>query len=487
MTRCATMSVLSIIIGLSACSFAPPYSVPKSAAAPSGYKELDAVWRTAHPVDQLPKGNWWEIFNEPQLDALESQAYDANQNLKAAFARLQQARADTRIARADLFPSLTAMASATRARVSPNSPTYVQGNPTEGTDFNLEGDVSYELDLWGRVRNAVASARATQQASAADLASLGLSIQAEVASDYFGLRSFDTQEQLLAKTVEDYAKSLALTQDLFDGGAVPVSDVAQAKTQLRSAQTQATDVHLMRAQLEHAIAVLVGQNPSEFQLSPNPLSENAAPPTIDPGIPSALLERRPDVAEAERRVAAANAQIGVARAAYFPQFTIAGSAGYNSVHSADWISAPSLFWSIGPQITLPVFEGGRLVAQTAHAKAAYSEQVATYRNTVLSAFQDVEDNLAALRDLERESQTEAEAVDAANLALQKSEERYAEGIVTFLEVSATETAALQAQLAAINIRTRRLTAAILLIKALGGGWQRTDLASESALLPVSNR
>jgi len=223
----------------------------------------------------------------------------------------------------------------------------------------------------------------------------------------------------------------------------------------------------MRAQLEHAIAVLVGQNPSDFRLPPNPLPEDAAPPPIDPGIPSALLERRPDVAEAERRVAAANAQIGVARAAYFPQFTICGSAGSNSVHSSDWISAPSLFWSVGPQLSLPIFEGGRLVAQTARAKASYSEQVATYRNTVLSAYQDIEDNLAAQRDLEKESQTEAEAVDAANLALQKSEDRYSEGIVTFLEVSATETAALQAQLSAINIRTRRLTAAILLIKALG--------------------
>jgi NodT family efflux transporter outer membrane factor (OMF) lipoprotein len=487
MRQCATAIVLPILAALSGCSFAPPYNVPKSAAAPPEYKELDTVWRTARPVDELPKGTWWAVFNDPQLDALESQAREANQNLKAAFARLQQARADTRVARADLFPSVSAIASATRARVSPNSPTFVQGNPTEGSDFILQGDVSYELDLWGRVRNAVAAARATQQGSAADLASLGLSIQAEVATDYFGLRSYDTQQQLLAKTVEDYAKSLALTRDLFDGGAVPVSDVAQAKTQLRTAQTQATDVHLLRAQLEHAIAVLVGQNPSEFQLPPNPLPENAAPPTVDPGIPSALLERRPDVAEAERRVAAANAQIGVARAAYFPQFTIAGSAGYNSVKSADWIGAPSLFWSVGPQVTLPIFEGGRLVAQTAHAKAAYSEQVATYRNTVLSAYQDVEDNLAALRDLEKESQTEAEAVDAANLALQKSEDRYAEGIVTFLEVSAAETAALQAQLSAINIRSRRLSAAVLLIKALGGGWQRTDLASEGPLLPATSR
>jgi NodT family efflux transporter outer membrane factor (OMF) lipoprotein len=468
---------LAVSLLVAGCSLAPPYKVPSSAPTAPQYKELDTAWRTANPVDQLPKGDWWVIFNDPQLGALENRAGQANQNLKAAFARLQQARADTRIARADLFPSVSASASATRARVSPNSPTYIKGSATEGNDFVLEGDFSYEVDLWGRVRNAVASARATQQASAADLASLGLSIQAEVATDYFGLRSFDTQQQLLAKTVEDYAKSLELTQALFDGGAVPLSDLAQAKTQLHSAQTQATDIHLLRAQLEHAIAVLIGENPSGFKLPPNPLAQDATPPAIDPGLPSALLERRPDVAEAERRVAAANAQIGVARAAYFPQFTLTGAAGYNSVHSSNWIDAPSLFWSVGPQLTLPLFEGGRLVAQTDRAKAVYSEQVAAYRNAVLTAYQDVEDNLVALHDLEQESQSEAEAIDAADTALQQSEDRYAAGMVTFLEVSVTETADLQTRLSAINIRARRLEAAVLLVKALGGGWQETTMSA----------
>jgi NodT family efflux transporter outer membrane factor (OMF) lipoprotein len=473
----AAAAKLAMSLSIAGCSLAPPYKVPSSAPTASQYKELDTAWSAAHPADQLPKGNWWAIFNDPQLESLESKAREANQNLKAAFARLQQARADTRIARADLFPNLSATASATRARVSPNSPTYVKGSPTEGNDFVLEGDFSYEIDLWGRVRNAVASARATQQASAADLASLGLSIQAEVATDYFGLRSFDTQQQLLAKTVEDYARSLDLTQALFDGGAVPLSDLAQAKTQLHSAQTQATDIHLRRAQLEHAIAVLIGDNPSDFRLPPNPLPQDAAPPAIDPGLPSALLERRPDVAEAERRVAAANAQIGVARAAYFPQFSLTGLGGYNSVHSSNWIDAPSLFWSVGPQMTLPLFEGGRLVAQTERAKAVYSEQVATYRNTVLTAYQEVEDNLAALRDLERESQSEAEAIEAADTALQQSEDRYAAGIVTFLEVSVTETADLQARLSAVDIRARRLDAAVLLVKALGGSWQASTMSA----------
>jgi NodT family efflux transporter outer membrane factor (OMF) lipoprotein len=463
-------TALAIIMTVNACSFAPVYKVPQSAATPPLYKET-ADWKRAQPNDETSRGSWWVIFNDAELDTLERKTQNANQNLKAALARLQQARADTRIARADFFPSVSALATAARGRVSSNSPTYTAGEPTEGNDFALEADLSYEVDLWGRVRNEVASARATQQASAADLASLGLSIQAELAADYFGLRSYDTQQQLLDKTVEDYAKSLELTQTLFDGGAAALSDVAQAKAQLHGAETQAADIRLLRAQLEHAIAVLAGENPSNFALPVNPLPASITPPAIDPGLPSALLERRPDVAEAERRVAAANAQIGVARAAYFPQFTLTGSGGYNSVHSADWIAAPSLFWSIGPQVTLPIFEGGRLVAQTEKAKAAYSEQVATYRNTVLIAYQDVEDNLVALRRLDDESATEAAAVEATGTALQLSQDRYTAGIVTYLEVATTETEALQAQLSAISIQARRLTAAVKLVKALGGGWQ----------------
>jgi NodT family efflux transporter outer membrane factor (OMF) lipoprotein len=463
------IAALAVAVLLSSCSFAPPYKVPDTAAAPEGYRE-SAQWKTAAPSDQAPKGDWWTVFGDTELNTLEAQATDANQTLKAAFARLQQARADTRIARADLLPSITAAASALKSRVSPNSPQYIAGKPTEGNDFNLEADLSYEVDLWGRVRNEIAAARANQQASAADLASLQLSAQAEVATDYFGLRSYDMQQQLFDKTVGDYRKSLALTQTLFDGGAAALSDVEQARAQLHSAETQQADIHLLRAQLEHAIGVLVGENPSTFQLAANPLSPDAAAPPIDPGMPSALLERRPDVAEAERRVAAANAQIGVARAAYFPQFTLGASGGFNSVQASNWIGAPSLFWSVGPQVSLPIFEGGRLVAQTARAKAAYSEQVATYRNTVLTAYRDVEDNLAALRQLEIESNTQGQAVEASNIALQKAQDRYLAGLVTYLEVASTETTALQAELSRINILTRRLDASVLLVKALGGGW-----------------
>jgi NodT family efflux transporter outer membrane factor (OMF) lipoprotein len=454
---------------LAACSFAPPYSRPKSTEVPDHYRE-STDWKEAQPSDAAPKGDWWTMYADPQLNALESKAADANQNLKAAFARLQQARADTRIARADLFPSIDAKAYAEKARISPNSPQYIEGRPTQGNDFDVEADLSYEIDLWGRVRNNIAAARANQQASAADFGALRLSIQAEVAQDYFGLRSYDTQGRLLDKTVDDYQKALDLTQTLFDNGAAALSDVEQAKTQLFTAQTQAADTRLLRAQLEHGIAVLVGENPSTFQLAENPLPQDTTPPGIDPGMPSALLERRPDVAEAERRVSAANAQIGVARAAYFPQFTLVADGGFNSVKASSWLSAPSQFWSLGPQVTLPIFEGGRLVAQTERAKAAYLEQVASYRNTVLTAYQEVEDSLAALRQLEKESNTEAQAVEASGIALDKSQDRYLEGLVTYLEVATTETAALQAQLSRINIQTRRLDASVMLIKALGGGW-----------------
>jgi NodT family efflux transporter outer membrane factor (OMF) lipoprotein len=425
-------------------------------------------------MDQSPRGDWWRIFNDPALDDLETKAAAANQNLKAAYARLQQARAETRIARADLFPTITAAALAERARTSPNSPRFPPGDLTTGNDFNLEGDFSYELDLWGRVRNEVASAKASQQASAADLASLTVSIQAEVATDYFNLRSDDAQQLLVDQAVEDYRQALQLTQNLYDGGAVPLGDVAQAQTQLENAMTQAADIHLLRAQAEHAIAVLVGENPSVFGIPVGSLPLDLTPPAVNADLPSALLERRPDVAEAERRVAAANAQIGVARAAYFPQFSLGASAGFNSTRASNWLSAPSRFWSFGPQVTVPIFEGGRLLAQTERAKAQYSEQVAQYRNTVLTAYQNVEDSLAALRQLEQEGQTAAAAVTAARVALQQAQYRYNAGAVTYLEVSSAETTALQAQLGAANIQARRFNATVMLIKALGGGWLVSD-------------
>ena len=467
--RAARLCMLAPV-ALVGCSLAPPYHVPDSGAKPQHYQEL-ADWKPAEPKDQEPRGAWWTLFDDPELDSLEQRCGAANQNLKAAFARLQQARADTRVARADLFPAITVNPSAQRARTSPDEPRFPAGYPTTLNDFVMEADFSYEFDLWGRVRNEVAAAKASQQASAADMAFIDLSLRTELATAYFNVRSADRQQVLLDKTVKDYRDAADLTKNSFNGGNAALTDVAQSRAQLENARTQAADIRLQRSLSEHAIAVLVGENPSTFHLDPDPLPLNAVPPAVEVGLPSSLLERRPDIAEAERRVAAANAQIGQARAAYFPQFSLSAAAGYNSTRTANWLSAPSQFWSIGPQISLPLFEGGRLVAQTDRAKAVYAEQVANYRNTVLTAYQEVEDNLASLRQLEQESKTAAAAVEATSTALEQANLRYAAGVATYLEVATTETTALQAQLTAITIDARRLNSSVMLVKALGGGWR----------------
>ncbi len=460
---------LLLAAALAGCSFAPTYTRPSSAPPTAAYQE-SSEWKTAQPLDVEDRGAWWTLFQDARLDALERKADGANQDLKAAFARLQQARAATRIARADLFPTLSAGAAATRSRTSVNSPKFPPGSAPVGNDFDLQADLSYEFDVWGRVRNAVASAKASQQASAADLAALHLSIQAELAVAYFSLRAADAQQALLDQTVADYAQSLQLTQNLYGGGAAAIADVAQAEAQLQTALTQAADIRLQRAQSQHAIAVLTGENPSGFQMEPNPLPAELTPPFIDPGLPSSLLERRPDVAAAERRVAAANAAIGVARAAYFPVFSLTAAAGFDSANSSNWLSAPSRLWSVGPAGVLTVFDAGRHRAQSMQAKAAYDEQVAGYRGTVLTAYQEVEDNLAALRQLQQESVSEAAAVAATGKALQQAQYRYKAGLVTYLEVASTENTALQAQLSNVAIQLRRMSASILLVKALGGGW-----------------
>lgn len=467
------LAVLTVALAVNACSFAPAYKVPDSAPAAGAYKE-SGDWQPAAQLDHAAQGSWWRIFEDSALDALESQASDANQDLKAAYARLLQARAATRIARADLFPTIKAGSTAIRSRTSENSPRFPLHTEPVGNDFDVEADLSYELDLWGRIRNTLTAAKATQQASAADLAALNLGIHAEVAADYFALRAEDASILLLDKTVDDYAKSLKLTQNLYNGGGAALADVAQAQAQLETARTQAADVRLQRAQSEHAIAVLLGMNASAFHLDAAPLPIPLTMPAIDPGLPSTLLERRPDVAAAERRVAAANAQIGVARAAYFPVFSLTAAAGFNSTSSSNWLSAPSQLWAIGPAGLLTVFDAGRIRAQTAQARAAYDEQVADYRGTVLTAYQEVEDNLAALRQLQQESISEAAAVTATGTALQQALYRYKAGVVTYLEVSTTENASLQAQLSIVAIEERRAAATVLLVKALGGGWQHRD-------------
>jgi NodT family efflux transporter outer membrane factor (OMF) lipoprotein len=469
MRRAPSLAV-AVLGVLGACSLSPRYQRPSMPAPPDSYKEA-GEWKLAAPADGTPRGRWWNMFQDPELDDLEAQVTDANQSLRAALARLEQARAQTRIARAAWFPDLTAQANATRSRTSLNSPTYTPAKPATRNDFTAEGNLSYELDLFGRVRNSVAGARASEQASAGDVAALDLSVHAELASDYFTLRGLDVEQQLLDHTVADYARALQLTQNLYHGGAAALADLQQAQAQLESARTQAEDTRLRRAQTEHAIAVLVGREPAGFSVAARAASSDLPVPEVAPGLPSELLERRPDVAAAERRVAAANAAIGVARAAYFPVFNLAGTAGVESTAAANWISAPSRLWSIGPQALLTLFDGGLHAAQSAAAHAAYDEQVANYRGTVLAAFQDVEDGLAALRQLRRESSSQAAAVSATQGALEQANLRYKGGIVSYLEVVSTENAALAARLAAVDIGIRRTNATVLLVKALGGDWQ----------------
>jgi NodT family efflux transporter outer membrane factor (OMF) lipoprotein len=465
--RAAAVAFLGVLGG---CSLAPTYKTPSSPQPADAYAEA-GDWRKAELLDNGAREAWWTLFQDPQLDALEVKVSNANQNIKAAFARLQEARAATRIARADLVPTLNLASSTTRQRASQNSPTYVLGHNPTFNNFDVEADLSYEVDLWGRVRNTVNAAKANQQASAADLAALELAQHAELATDYYTLRSEDAEQVLLENTIADYAQSLELTEHLYQGGAAAVADVDQARSQLEGARTQATDIALQRAQIEHAIAVLIGENASRFHLAPNPLPQDTAPPPIDPGLPSTLLERRPDVAAAERRVAAANAQIGVARAAYFPVFSLAAATGFDSTQTSTWLNAPSRLWSVGPAGLLTVFDAGRHRAQSAQAHAQYDEQVADYRTTVLIAYQEVEDNLAGLRQLEQEALSEAAAVTATGKALEQARYRYQAGLVTYLEVASTETTALQAQLSRVNILNRHMDASVLLVKALGGGWR----------------
>lgn len=469
----AVFPLVAIAAGalLAACSFAPEYQAPAE-PSPAAFKEA-GEWKPAEPADHAPRGPWWTAFGDPELDALEDRVTSANQDLRAAVARYDQARATARIARADLFPNLSANAGATRQQTSRNRATYSALQPHIYSDYTLNADVSYELDVWGRVRNTVAAARAQAQASAGDLATVDLAMHAELATDYFLLRSDDTRQTLLDDTVKAYQQALDLTRRRHDGGVAAAADVDQAETQLQTATTLAADNRLKRSQLEHAIAVLIGQPPSGFSLPTSPLA--ATLPPIDPGLPSQLLERRPDVAAGERRVFAANAQIGVARAAFFPVFGLNAAAGFESRSPSSWIEAPSSLWSFGPSATLALLDWGRREAVTDRARAAYDEAVADYRQSVLTAYQDVEDNLIALRQLDEEHQSQTAAVAAAQRAQAQAGNRYKGGIATYLEVTVAQNNALQAQLSLADIEVRRINAGVLLAKALGGGWQPAQL------------
>jgi NodT family efflux transporter outer membrane factor (OMF) lipoprotein len=457
---------------LSGCAVGPRYAKP-AAVTPPAFKELPPNWKAAEPKDQTAKGKWWQVFQDPQLDALEDQIDVSNQTLKAAQAQFEQARALVRINRSAQYPNVTAGVSATRSHLASNRPNGKLSPASTYTDLQLPVDASYEVDVWGRVRKTVEAARANAQASAADLENVSLSLHAELASDYFQLRALDAEEQLLNSTVAAYEKALELTRNRYSGGIASQVDVAQAETQLETTRAQAVDLGVQRAQFEHAIAVLTGQPASNFALMVSPLA--SVPPVVPVGLPSELLERRPDVAGNERRMAVANAQIGIARAAYFPTISLGATGGFESTSITNWFNGPSGFITAGASAIETVFDAGRRRAVTDEARAAYDQSVANYRETVLGAFQEVEDNLAALRLLEDEARTQDAAVASAQHSLLLSTNRYKGGVTTYLEVITAQSIALTDQRVAVEIAGRRMTASVSLIKALGGGWNVANL------------
>lgn len=469
-----------------ACAVGPGYKRP-TAAVPLTFKERPAEapapgeWKTAQPRDDASRGRWWEIFGDPVLNGLEERVDVSNQTIAQVEAQFRGARAAARGARSAFFPTLTAGAIVDRSRVSQNRPSAVPGVPPPTVnDLVAPVDLTYEIDVWGRIRRSVEANVASAQASAADLQSTRLSLHAELAVDYFLLRGFEAEERLLDTAAAAYEKALALTVNRYDQGVVSGVDVAQAQTQLYSTRAQAVDLSLTRAQLEHAIAILVGKVPGDFVIAPAP--GGGAPPPIPVALPSELLERRPDIAGAERLVAAANAQVGVAKAAFFPTLLLAATGGFEAASVAKWFSWPSRFWSLGGSLLGTVFDGGKRKAASEQAVAAYDAAVASYRESVLEAFLEVEDNLAALRILAEEAALQADAATAAERALTLARNRYQGGITTYLEVVVAQATALSNERADVQIATRRMTASVNLVKALGGGWRASDLPTGGAIL-----
>lgn len=457
---------------LSGCTVGPKYQRP-AAEVPPAYKEV-GDWKPAQPNDQNLSGNWWEMFQDPQLNALEAQVNVSNQNLKAAEAQYTQARAILRYQRADYFPTVTVNPSVTRNRLSANrQPHSAQFNGVSFTDIQIPFELSYQVDVWGRIRRTVESYREQAQASAADLAAVNLSMHSQLALFYFQARMLDAEEQLLNSTVTQYEQALELITNRFAGGLASDLEVQQASTQLETTRAQAIDVGVARAQFEHAVAVLIGKPPASFSLAPLPLT--MPPPPIPVGLPSELLERRPDIAASERLMASANAQIGVAKAAYYPLVNLAAAGGFESGSITTLISGPSILWSAGPSAIFTIFDVGRRRAASDQAIAAYDQAVANYRQTVLTGFQQVEDNVAALRILEHEAQVQDKAVTAAQKYLELAITRYKGGVTSYLEVTTAQSAALSDQLTAVTILGRRMVNAVTLVQALGGGWDRSTL------------
>jgi NodT family efflux transporter outer membrane factor (OMF) lipoprotein len=459
------------IVFTAACSVGPKYQAP-AVPVPQTYKE-EGNWKPAEPADAKIRGDWWQMFNDDSLNSLEEQINGSNQDLKIAQSHFDEARAMIRLNRASFFPTISVGAGATANRTSSNSVLTSAAGSAGFGDFALPLDFSWEADVWGRIRHQVEASREEGQASAADLEAVRLSLHAELAFDYFELRSLDAEQKLLDDTVVAWRQALELTQRRFDGGAASGVEVAQAQTQLDSTVAQDQDVGVQRAAYEHAIAVLVGKPPAAFTLAAKPL--NADPPSIPVGVPSQLLERRPDIAAAERRVAEANAEVGVARSAYYPTVLLSAAVGLEGNSITDWLAWPSRFWAAGPEVAQTLFDAGRRHATNDAALAAWKASVATYRQTSLDAFQQVEDNLAALRILARESETQRGAVASAQHSLDLSMNRYTGGLVTYLEVVTAQSTALANERTAVDIQRRRMDASVLLVKALGGGWDVSQL------------
>jgi len=481
--RSALTALLSLVL-LEACTVGPKYQKP-AVDPPAAYKELTPAdyprtegWKTAQPTDAALKGNWWEIFNDPQLNALEEQVNVSNQTVAAAANGFLAARALVREARSQYFPTVTTTPAITQQRSSSTVNAFGAGGTGSSsqkpfTTYSLPFDATWQPDLFGRVRNNVRASVAGAQVSAADLENVRLTVQAEIASDYFSLRGQDALRRLLDDTVVAFQESLDLTKVLYETGISSDEAVAQAETQLESTQAQATAVGITRAQFEHAIAVLVGEPAPQFSIPVLPLATK--PPAIPFGLPSQLLERRPDIAAAERTLAQANAQIGIAKVAYYPDLTLSAAAGFQSTRIAEWLTWPSRFFSVGPALAETIFEGGLRRATVQQFRAQYDQDVATYRETVLTAFQQVEDNLSGLRILSVEIQQQDTAVSSARRNLTISVDRYRLGIDPYLNVLTAQTLLLGNEVTAVNLRTSQMTTSVLLIEALGGGWDASQL------------
>jgi len=489
MRTVASLCYVALLV-LPACNFAPKYHRPP-VETPSTFKEqmpqqaeATNIWKLAHPADRAARSPWWEMFNDPELNALEAQVDASNQNIAAAFANLLSARAIVQETRAQLFPTLAASPDVTRSSQGGRATQFGLTRRSTVSAYSLPFDASWQPDLWGRVRNTLQASKTGAQAAAADLENVRLTAHAEVAADYLQLRGQDALKQLFDETVAAYQESVNLTKVRFETGIASDQDVAQTETLLEIARAQAINVGILRAQLEHALAVLTGKPPAVFSVAVIPLNTNAPP--VPEAIPSELLERRPDIAGAERRVAGANAQIGVAKAAYYPNITLSASGGFQSATISSLLEWSSRFWSIGASLTETIFDAGLRRATVQQFRASYENTVAVYRQTVLTAFQQVEDNLSSLRILAQQIQQQESVVTSSQRYLTLAMDRYQLGIDSYLNVITAQTTLFGNRQTLVNLHIQQMTAAVQLIEALGGGWDRAQLSESTSMKSSSS-